>query len=476
MGQPRAPQTPLVGTEPGKYVTNWCVQNVQLKVTLVNSTGGDFVRPFQNGLVTLLACLLLAGCSLASELSDKDRALMDRIDRSLARAADYLVACQSKNGGWFSTTYGALRKDPSITPHVLSCLHFLPDRNGESVNRSAYDRGVVYLAQLVLREGVEAGTAPDTVYTVYLAAEASRIMVTGGHTERRLRAQQAWLKRLRSHHMVEPLGWKPGDQDYGGWGYAIQPPRKPSGDALRNRYDWANLSATMYGMGALRSAHVPPTDPVYAQVRVFVERCQNFEADVERRDLKFDDGGFFFAPYRAMHNKAGAAGRDRYGRERFHSYGSTTADGLRCLLHCGLAPDHPRVRAAWSWLQRHYAIDANPGAFDEDREHLRKATYYYYVWSLAHVVLHMKVRTIQTPSGPRDGLAELAGHLMRLQREDGTWVNEIGTGKEDDPLVATPFAASALAICRYMIAGPSSKTTSCRKKAAGHPSAVEKKE
>ena len=434
------------------------------------------MRPFPLGLVALLACLLSAGCSFASENPGNDRALVERIDRSLVRAADYLVGRQSKNGGWFSTTYGALRKDPSITPHVLSCIHFLPDRNGGTANRSAYDRGVAYLADLILKESDSSGTAPDTVYTVYLAAEASRIMVTGGRTERRLRAQQAWLKLLRSHHMTESLGWKPGDHDYGGWGYAIQPPQKPDDGRSPDRYDWANLSATMYGMAALRSARVPMSAPAYDQIRTFVERCQNFEADTERRDERFDDGGFFFAPYRAMHNKAGAAGRDRHGRERFHSYGSMTADGLRCLLHCGLAPDHPRVRAAWSWLQRHYAVEENPGTFAEGREHLRKATYYYYVWSFAHVVLHMKVRTIQTPSGPRDCLADLAGHLMRLQRKDGTWANEIGTGKEDDPLVATPFAASALAICRYMIAGPSSKTPSCRKKAAGHPSDVQKKE
>ena len=35
---------------------------------------------------------------------------------------------------------------------------------------------------------------------------------------------------------------------------------------------------------------------------------------------------------------------------RYHSYGSPTADGVRALVRCGLAHDHPRVLAARAWL------------------------------------------------------------------------------------------------------------------------------
>ena len=51
-------------------------------------------------------------------------------------------------------------------------------------------------------------------------------------------------------------------------------------------------------------------------------------------------------------NKAGrTAGTDRFGHVRMRSYGTMTADGIRRLLRCGLAEDHPRVAAArrgWS--------------------------------------------------------------------------------------------------------------------------------
>ena len=47
----------------------------------------------------------------------------------------------------------------------------------------------------------------------------------------------------------------------------------------------------------------------------------------------------------------------------------------------------------------------------------------------------------------------LASELMARQREDGSWKNRFTDGKEDDPLVAMPFAMEALAACRIAIAG-----------------------
>ena len=68
--------------------------------------------------------------------------------------------------------------------------------------------------------------------------------------------------------------------------------------------------------------------------------------DPARADPAFDDGGFFFIPNDPGQNKAGPAGTDRHGRQRFRSYGTMTADGLRILIRCGLPATHPRVVAA----------------------------------------------------------------------------------------------------------------------------------
>lgn len=369
-----------------------------------------------------------------------------RIDASLSAASRFMVARQSPDGAWRSGVYGFFKDGPSLTPHVASCLFFMPD------SRPAFDRSVAYMAGMLDEKG-QVRADFDVIYPVYTAGESSRMVVKGGRTPEHLRAQQAWLAYLCAHQMTEDLGWRRTDLEYGGWGFAHEPPRKPVAGGFRGPWDWSNLSTTVYALGALRSARVEAGDARYAKALVFIQRCQNFADDPARADWRFDDGGFFFTPCTAMHNKAGVAGKDRRGRIRFHSYGSMTADGLRGLIACGLPPDHPRVQAARAWLARNFAVDHNPGTFVAETEDLRDASYYYYCWSLAHAMMHTGERRITTPGGRVDWAKALAEELLRRQRPDGSWRNGFTDGKEDDPLVATPFAASALAICREVIAG-----------------------
>jgi hypothetical protein len=47
----------------------------------------------------------------------------------------------------------------------------------------------------------------------------------------------------------------------------------------------------------------------------------------------------------------------------------------------------------------------------------------------------------------------LAEELLKRQRADGAWVNPAVLVREDDPLVATPFAMAALAISRSVLVG-----------------------
>jgi squalene-hopene/tetraprenyl-beta-curcumene cyclase len=129
-----------------------------------------------------------------------------------------------------------------------------------------------------------------------------------------------------------------------------------------------------------------------------------------------------------------------------------TADGLRALLQCGLSHDHPRVVAARRWLERTFTATTHPGDFAEDREVLRGATYYYYLWAVAHAFMHLGITEIETKAGRVAWARVLADELIRRRRQDGSWVNRFTDAKEDDPLVATPWAAAALAICRRVLA------------------------
>jgi hypothetical protein len=117
-------------------------------------------------------------------------------------------------------------------------------------------------------------------------------------------------------------------------------------------------------------------------------------------------------------------------------------------LRCGLHADHPRIVSAQRWLQRNFSAQVNPGTFEPGTEVEQAATYFYYTWSVSHAFRALEVR-----SWPIDGrefawAAPLANELIARQRADGTWANPVGASKEDDPLVATPLAVGALALCR----------------------------
>ena len=398
--------------------------------------------------------LLLAFAVARVGAEETDR--LARIDAALASATEYLVESQSEDGAWRSETYGALRAGPALTPYVMSCLFFLPDGGDEA--RAAFRRGVDFLVSMVDEGGMIQPGPHGLNYSVYTAASASRVIVLEERSPGHLRAQAAWLDLLLQRQLNEALGWQPADQEYGGWGFSLGIPRKPGPGVRKGAFCESNLSATIFAIGALRSARIPPEDPAWQAALTFVQRCQNFSEDPSERDPEYDDGGFFFIPGDALQNKAGVAGLDRFGRERYASYGTMTADGLRALLQCGMGPDEPRVVAARRWLERNFTAETNPGDFAEDREVLREATYYYYLWAVTHAFARLQTAQVETDNGTVRWAEAVSDALIPLQRPDGSWVNRFTDAKEDDPLVSTPWAASALANCRHLLRNPDPST------------------
>ena len=376
-------------------------------------------------------------------LTPEQAALVERIDASLSRATAYLVMEQSPEGAWYSKTYGMFRDGVTLTPYVMSALFFMPGTEA----RTAFRKGVDYLMAMVNEDGTLRTGPGGLLFPVLTAASASRMVVLEIKDEIHKRAQIAFLNLIRAWQLTEALGWSPDDLEYGGWGFALRPPKKPESGQLREEFFESNMVATIFGIAALRSARIPLSDPVWQKVLVFVKRCQNFADDPAPADPQFDDGGFFFIPTDPLQNKAGIAGTDRLGRQRFYSYGTMTADGLRALLQCGLPKDHPRVVAARTWLERRFSISDNPGTFNPDREVLRNATYYYWSWSVAHAFDRLGLKEFEQNGKTVHWAIELAAELLRRQQSDGTWTNTYTDAREDDPLVATSWAAAALAIC-----------------------------
>lgn len=374
---------------------------------------------------------------------------LERVDHSLALGVRFLLRQQSLDGAWRSDTYGVFKDGYSLTPLVLHSLR-AGAHDGESV--CAIHKGASFLTSAVRPNGaIDAGPL-GLSYPVYTAALTVLFLGRLGGADF-ASARAAWLAYLRARQLTENLGWQPYDREYGGWGYAQGLPRKPAPGTMAPPYTESNLSATVFALEALHSAGVAADDPALECACHFVRRCQNYSDDAERRQPAFDDGGFFFIYDDPARNKAGLAGTDRTGRQRFSSYGSMTADGLRGLIACGLPLTDERVTAARQWLETNFSAATHPGKFAAGGAAVRASVYYYYCWSLARALTAAGVHEIETPVGPICWATALAEELMRRQQPEGFWFNEAVEVREDDPIVATALAAGALAVCRRSLVG-----------------------
>jgi squalene-hopene/tetraprenyl-beta-curcumene cyclase len=380
---------------------------------------------------------LSAGCGprgVAPPLRSSGKAVQ------LARAdgVRYLLAHQAADGAWRSEVYGHFRGGDALTPLVLSAL--LESRCEDA--REPCSHGADYLAAL---------TAPgkndplELSYPVYTAALAVSVLSRPEYAHHR-QARDAWLALLQRQQVTEEGGWIPTDIEYGGWGYSAGPPRKPRRGEPIEPLAEPNLSATVFALEALRAAGISPDDPAIHRGLGFIRRCQNFPLDSLLRDPDLDDGGFFFLHHDGQRNKAGPAETAAPGIH-YRSYGSTTADGLRALLACGLTWHDPHVQAAVHWLERNFRADQHPGGFPAGSEPRRDALYFYYAASVSRALRAPGVDTLETPAGTVGWAGALATELIRRQQDDGSWSNPADSMRENDPLLATSWAVTALSLC-----------------------------
>jgi len=325
---------------------------------------------------------------------------------ALALAAGYLWSRQSGGGGWHSHTYGLLRSGQSLTPFVLEALLRIPPA-AYPLPAAQVDRALAFIRRNTRADGALGLSDPDFEdYPNYATALAVSALCRAG----RQPEVQPMVAYLRGQQFTGQNGWRPQDPAYGAWGMGGER-RTPPGTGH------VDLSMTRHVMEALRAAGVPASDAALQCARVYVERCQN-------RDT---DGGFFFTTTEFDTNKAGHDGK------RYRSYGTTTADGILALRAAGLPPEHPRVAAAHRWLADHHCGMAVPGFIGEAYERWPAGLAYYY-----SSVAGQAFQFLGLDAG------SLFGNLQSAQRADGSWSNPENLVKEDDPLIATPFALRAL--------------------------------
>lgn len=349
-------------------------------------------------------------------------------EAALTKGVTYLLKQQSPDGEWRSDLYATFKDGTALTPLVLCTLLDAADAgHNPAESAAARKKAAAWLAKFAQPDGTIAPGPDGFDYPVYTAALSVKALSHSENVEHH-KARDAWVKYLKERQLTEKLGWKPEDKQYGGWGYCRVLPRKPEPNVFAPPLIESNLSATVFALDALKSAG-EADEKLYQAAAVFIRRCQN------------EDGGFHFIYDDPVRNKAGKASDTPL---TFHSYGSTTADGLRAMILCGSPADsESRVRAQ-QWLLKNFRADTHPGVYVSAHEPNREAVYYYYAASVCRTLHELKM----TKAGSVDWAATLAAELAKRQRADGSWANPVELVRENEPLVATSNAVMALAKCK----------------------------
>ena len=230
------------------------------------------------------------------------------------------------------------------------------------------------------------------------------------------------------------------------------PVQARGGGRVGRRID-ADLSSTLFAVGALRIAGVEADDPAIRKALTFIQRCQNFARGRPGRRSAVRRRRLLLLPDGPGAQQGRGRGHGPTGRARYHSYGSATADGLRALLRCGLPADHPRVAASRGWLERHFSASSQSRHVRAGPRGRARRDVFLLCLVGGPRLPCARDRARSAPEAERVAWAEpLSRELIRRQRGDGTWTNRFTASKEDDPLVATSFAAGALGLCRTFLA------------------------
>lgn len=418
------------------------------------------------GLVTTFSLYLRVGPSPAPPAPrpnpqvvepPKPHRLRAPIRDAIARGSAFLLTNRSGDGLWKPDNYATFRDGTALSPLVaIALLESDPSPETAAARRTVAET----LARYATADGTIAEPAGGFPYPYYTAPLAIQIL---SHPENQahVAARDAWLGYLLARQLTEANGWSPDDKPYGGWGYYPFVPKKPADGELipAQQLLESNLSATLFALDALRdaAATLPADDPVRSRLRKaalpaweFVRRRQNFPRVPAETETKFDDGGFSFVHDDPVRNKAGIAGTDSRGRTRFHSYGSTTADGLRALNAAGQLTGNSRQgyeaseHAARDWLVRNFDPASHPGKYVGPHEPNRDAVYFYYAASAARAFRVAKV----TEAGGKPWAETLAAALLAKQKPDGSWANDVALVRENEPVLATAYAIRTLADCR----------------------------
>jgi squalene-hopene/tetraprenyl-beta-curcumene cyclase len=348
-----------------------------------------------------LSALLLASQAHGQQ-NEPRRAPVDK-------GVQYLVTKGQSADGSFSKQTGT-----GITSLCLTALL----RNGRTPEDPAVAKGLQYLQSNIRADGgIYAEKSRLKNYETCIALMCLKEANRGGRYDQPIAAAERYIKGLQ---LDEQEGKARSDFEYGGVGYSE-----------KGRPD---LSNTAFLVDALIAAGKGPDDEAVQKALIFVSRCQNLESDHNTTPLaaKINDGGLYYAI-----TDEDTDSKDQLAQGGLRSYGSMTYAGLKSMLYAGVKPDDPRVKAALSWLRKHYDLQNNPGMGD--------AGLYYYYHLMAKALDVLGETQFEDADGKKhDWRADITSELARRQNADGSWVNKNNRWLESDANLVTAFALLAL--------------------------------
>lgn len=359
--------------------------------------------------------------------------MSEEIHKSLTLGIEWLIAQQGADGGWHSKTYGQLKDGAAVTALILDALSLAPAAL-QTKHRSSIGKALAFLDRGLDKRGTIASPDGSLDFPTY----ATGLWLT---SRRRLAIEEFSYEARRSKlvaylvaaQVAEARGFAADSPSHGGWDF-LGP-----GDA-QGITTGTNISVTRYVVEALTGdlewqrtssgsrslTEINGLRKALQLGKAYALRCQQ------------PNGGFAFTCEPASLNNKAAYHDEKLAQPR--SYGTATCDGIRALIACGLKPDDPAVAKAIAWLAERPGLDFVPGLDDLPPEAgWQRGLRFYYYASLSRVLPLLPL------SEQEARRAALAAHVVSLQQADGRWVNESDRMRENDPLIATALAATALA-------------------------------
>ena len=360
----------------------------------------------------VLVLAILAGPHASYEVFAEERSSTDGSLKAVrTKAVQFLKLTQSADGTWTTANV------PGITALCVTSLL----QSGVPADDPSVARALKFLTGLVRDDGgIYHPQTQHRNYETSISVLALSAANSNGKYDKIIRNAEKFLRGLQWDEDEEQ---KPEDPGYGGAGYG--------------KHQRPDLSNTQFLLEALKTAGVKADDPAMQKALTFVSRCQNLETEHNNTPFaaKIDDGGFYYTPAAGGTSQAGV---DANGGLR--SYASMTYAGLKSMIYAGVKKDDPRVKAALTWITKHYSLKDNPG--------MGKQGLYYYYHTFAKTLSVLEIDELKDADGKsHNWRAELVATLAKGQKANGSWINEADRWYEGDPNLVTAYGLLALSHC-----------------------------